>query len=402
MRRGSGAWHVSYAMFGFLVPGLSSILLPLLVVDVGHRPFRVGSVVAAQSWGMLLAPVWGWYAGRFRSYRTLLVMGLLCLGCGFAAFSVARSLPALFGASFVIGVGTGGCGTVASLLIVDANPVGEWGRGIGRLQLWGAAGTILGFAVAGRMPADDAALLGCILVVPAIMLAARRLPPHPLTDGRQAIRHGRVVDEGSGVPGRHVRPPLFALFLVTWSLFSLAVSAFPALFPITMFRAFSVRVHVSVDTVAIATMISLPLYGVAGRLVGRHGAVRIFAAGVLIRLLCLAMLAALTALHWQTMLPVLLLVGLFQGIWLLLGVSSSELAALLAPGPEGTAMGLFNATGAFASGIGAMLSGLVADVSGYRSIGVWAAGVALLAFALSLMLTRSVTVGIQPDRTKHL
>lgn len=403
MRRGFGAWHVSYAIFGFLVPGLASILLPLLVVDAGHRPFRVGSIVAAQNWGVLLAPVWGWYTDRFQTYRTTLVIGLLCLGSGFATFGMARSLPALFGASFVIGLGTGACNTVASLLIMDSNPVEEWARGIGRLQLCGALGTVLGFAVASRVPAVKAALVGSALVVPAIILGAWRLPSQLRSNRRPTTRCSADLeaDDGSNLLRRHRTPIWFALFLVTWSLFSLAVSAFSALFPITMFHAFELHVRVSVDTIAVATLVSLPLYSVAGRLVSRYSATRIFSAGVLVRFLSLAMLAMLTVLHWTAALPVLLLIGLFQGIWPLLGVSSSELAALLAPGLEGTAIGLFNATGAFSSGLGAMLSGLVADVSGYRSISMWAAGVALVAFAFSLILARSVTTRIQVDETRR-
>ena len=45
-----------------------------------------------------------------------------------------------------------------------------------------------------------------------------------------------------------------------------------------------------------------------------------------------------------------------------------------------------------------MLSGLVADLSGYRSISMWATAVALMAFALSMVLARSSTARVQLDR----
>ena len=403
MRRGSGAWYISYAMFGFLVPGLASILLPLLVVDAGHRPFRVGSVVAAQNWGILLAPAWGYYADRFRTYRSTLVIGLFCLGSGFGAFGIVRSLTALFGASFLIGIGTGACSTVASLLVVESNPIGAWSRGIGRLQLCGAAGTVLGFMVAGRMPANEAAIFGSILVIPAVLLGVWHLPSPPLSNRQHAAR-GQTdtrIDSGTDLLNRSGKPILFILFLVIWSLFSLAISAFAALFPITMFRAFGLHVRVSVDTIAVATMISLPLYSLAGGLVTRYGAVRLFSVGIFVRFLSLSALALLSVFHSSRTLPVLFLIALFQGIWPLLGVSSGELAALLAPGLEGTAIGLFNATGAFSSGIGAMLSGLVADLSGYRSISIWAAGVSFGAFLVSLILVRRVTARIAANQARR-
>lgn len=390
MRRDLIRLHFSYAMFGFLVPGLASIVLPLLVVDAGHRPFRVGSVVAAQNWGVLLAPVWGWYAGRFQTYRIVLVIGLLCLGSGFGVFSMARGLPAMFGASLLIGIGTGACSTAASLLIVETSTPGSLGRRIGQLQFWGATGTVLGFTAASRLVPVSATILGAVMVVPAIAAGALWLPSQPFLASRwkktqvTSLGHGDRVDLHSKRRGLL----LFALFLTTWSLFSLAVSAFSALFPITMFRAYGLNVRVSVDTIAIATMISLPFYGVAGRLISDFGAMRVFSAGIFSRLFCLTILSTLTIVGSKAVFPVLLLVGLFQIVWPLLGVAASELAALLAPRMEGTAIGLFNATGAFSSGAGATLSGAVADLSGYRSISMWAAGIALIAFLLSVTLMK--------------
>ena len=48
-----------------------------------------------------------------------------------------------------------------------------------------------------------------------------------------------------------------------------------------------------------------------------------------------------------------------------------------------------------------MLNGLVADLSGYRSISMWAAGVALLALSFSLILTRVVTARRQLNHAKY-
>ena len=117
------------------------------------------------------------------------------------------------------------------------------------------------------MPAGEAAVFGPVLVIPGIIFGTWRLPSYLLADKPSATRYSTdpKSDDGIDLLGRTGRPILFGLFLVTWSLFSLAVAAFSKLFPITMFRAFGLHVRVSVDTIAVAAMISLPLYGVAGR-----------------------------------------------------------------------------------------------------------------------------------------
>jgi PUCC protein len=92
--------------------------------------------------------------------------------------------------------------------------------------------------------------------------------------------------------------------------------------------------------------------------------------------------------------PVLLLYGLFQGIWPLLGVASSDLAADLAPFGEGTAMGLFNAAAAIASALGAVVGGAVADMFGFASVIVLGAVGAFV--ALLCMLSRRLSQAMRP------
>ena len=394
MRRGFKIWYLSYGVFGFLVPGLSSILLPLLIVDAGHRPFRVGAVVAAQNWGILSAPLWGWFADRRNAHRSTLLLGLLCLGLGFATFGEARGLLVLLSASLLIGLGTGACSTVANLLVVEFSSASDWSGGISQLQLCGACGTLIGFGVAGRLPTANLAAGAAALVLPAALLAVcfvpRRAPgmPRPALQPMAMLRNAdfKGLSPQAGWGSR------LALFLLTWSLFSLAVSAFSSLYPIMMLRAFGIHLRMSVDAIAMATLLSLPLYVVSGRLVCRCGTVRIIVVGIMCRVMALGALAALIALHRTAVPPVLLLVGAFQMVWPLIGVASNELAAVLAPQSEGLAIGLFNAAGAFSSGLGAMLSGLIAQVSGYRSVSAWAAAIALIALACSFLLARDKAI----------
>ena len=91
-------------------------------------------------------------------------------------------------------------------------------------------------------------------------------------------------------------------------------------------------------------------------------------------------------------LPVIVLFGVYQGIWPLLSVASNDLAAGLAPFGEGAAMGLFNAVAAIASAVGAIVGGKVADKFGYPAVSIFAALGALLALACVTVLVRTSRV----------
>jgi predicted MFS family arabinose efflux permease len=182
----------------------------------------------------------------------------------------------------------------------------------------------------------------------------------------------------------------FGTFLIGWFVFSLAISAFSTLYPVLMTKSFGIAVTTSSLLLSVATAVSIPLYNLAGRLATRHRPVPVLAIGIGGRIVALAGLALVAyAQPSFSLVPALLLAGLFQGIWPLVGVAANDLAAELAPFGEGTAMGLFNAAAAIASALGAVLGGAVADLFGFASVTVLSAvGVSI---ALLCMLSRGVS-----------
>ena len=72
----------AFLIYGALVPGLTVILLPVIVVEAGHRPFRIGAIVAALSAGSLFSPMWGWIADRMRASVVPLPLGFAFVGMG--------------------------------------------------------------------------------------------------------------------------------------------------------------------------------------------------------------------------------------------------------------------------------------------------------------------------------
>jgi len=405
-------WYGAYAILGALASGLAVIAIPLVVTDGGGGATEIGTAIAAQNIGALFAPVWGTMADRTKAYRAIFFLGFILIGLGFLALSAFGGLAAWAGGAFLIGFGTGASNTVASLFVVEFTPPAEWGPRISWMQTFNAAGSVLGMALAGLLAPRLDTLLAALLVIPAIVMGGRGLPvpggrlhiPRPRLHAAQFVHllHRSGPNAASVVAAVH-RPRMgellntlrtamrtgFGLFLAAWFLFSLAVSSFASLYPVLMAKSYGIEVAQSALLMSIATALSIPLYNYAGRLVTRRGPAFTLGIGIGGRMLGLAGLGAVAFMHvgWA-MLPVILLFGLYQGIWPLLSVAANDLAAGLAPFGEGAAMGLFNAAAAIASAAGAIAGGAVADRFGYGAVSLFAATVALLALAFVLPLSR--------------
>ena len=408
-------WYLSYAVLGALASGLAVILIPLVVTSSGGAATHIGAAIAAQNVGALFAPLWGWIADRSRAYRGIFFGGFVLLALGFLGFTLGHGMSAWLLSAFLVGFGTGASNTVACLFVVEFTPKSEWSERISWLQTFNALGSVVGMAVAGLLEPRIGTLLSALLVIPAIMVGGWGLPvPGGPLHIPQLHLHGADLAHmlRRGGPNAlsvlaHLHRPrrsdievlgaafssAFGTFLVGWFFFSLAISAFSSLYPVLMTKSFEIPVTTSSMLMSVATAISIPLYNVAGRLAMRYRPVQVLAIGIGGRIVALAGLAIVAYTQPSfSFLPVLLLYGLFQGIWPLLGVASNDLAADLAPFGEGTAMGLFNATAAIASALGAVVGGVVVDMFGFASVivlGAVGASIALLCM-LSRRLSQAV------------
>ena len=397
-------WYLSYAILGALASGLAVILIPLVVTRSGGTATHVGAAIAAQNVGALFAPLWGWIADRSRAYRSVFFGGFVLIAFGFLGFTLVHDITAWLLSAFLVGFGTGASNTVACLFIVEFTGKSEWSERIGWLQTFNALGSVVGMAVAGLLEPRIGTLLSAFLVIPAIMVGGWGLPVPggPLHFPQLHLREADLAHMlRRGGPNAisvvaHLHRPrrsdiavlrvafasAFGTFLVGWFFFSLAISAFASLYPVLMTKSFEITVTTSSLLMSVATAISIPLYNLAGRLATRYRPIRVLAIGIGGRIVALAGLAIVAYTQPSfSFVPVLLLYGLFQGIWPLIGVASNDLAADLAPFGEGTAMGLFNAVAAIASALGAVVGGAMADMFGFASVivlGAVGASIALL------------------------
>jgi MFS family permease len=412
IRRWIEPWYGAYAILGALTSGLAVIAIPLVITGGGGNATMIGTTIAAQNIGALLAPFWGIIADRTKAFRAVFFIGFILIGLGFLLLSALHSFRGWAGGAFLIGFGTGASNTVASLFVVEFTPKEEWAQRISWMQTFNALGSVLGMALAGLLAPRFDTLLAALLVIPAILIGRRGLPmpgtpfhiPRRHLHGAKLVSLSQTTGPNSmsviahlHLPSlrqfRALRSPLtsgFGVFLICWFLISLAVSSFASLYPVLMEKSFGISVARSSLLMAIATGLSIPFYNFAGRMTASHGPAAVLGIGISGRIIGLSGLAGVGFLHvgWA-ILPVTIMFGLYQGIWPLLGVASNDFAAGLAPFGEGAAMGLFNADAAIASALGAVLGGKIADLFGFPAVCVFAAVVAVLALACTVVLLKS-------------
>jgi MFS transporter, DHA1 family, tetracycline resistance protein len=187
----------------------------------------------------------------------------------------------------------------------------------------------------------------------------------------------------------------FARLMIVWFVAFIAIGAVFTMLPLALIRVFGVSTGLPATTYAFAAAASLAVYPLVTRLSKRRGAGIALQAGFALRAIAIALLA-ISFLWGPGGMPGGMLDGIPVAVplalagfvvlvlaWPLLGVSGTALAAQLAPGEKGEALGLFNASTALASAIGAFLGGWAMDVVGYGTVCVVAAVVVALAVLCS-------------------
>jgi hypothetical protein len=371
----------------------------------------IGLVMAALNLGGLAAPLWGALADRYRLHRFLLAGGLLVTALSLALFSSTTALVVWLALALAQGAGAAAASTVANLFIVELSPKQEWDERIGWLQTFYGGGQVAGLLIAGAMSQIDlrfgllaAAVLAAVGILPGWLTT--RTPAAPQTPRAvlmHAVRHGewpvtspqrtyhRPSLKAVRQLSRSLRSP-FAGFLARWLVTFGGGAAIFSLYPVLMQQAYGVAPTLSSAGYAVAAGLGLALYSPAGMWSSHLGAARVLRIGYLIRLLAFLTLVGLASvpfgLRGWIALPSFVFVVL---AWSLLSVSSTALAAQLAPFGEGEAMGLFNAVTALAGMLGAILGGWVAGEWGYTTVAALAAvaTAAGLAPAISRLTSRS-------------
>ena len=381
-------WFLVYACLGVVQGGMLPLLLPLSAGGSTHA----GMIVGVMNLAGVSAPFWGQLADRRRLHRQVLLAGVLAAFVALLFMPTQIGLPLKTVFAAILGVGFAAANTVANMFIVEVRPPDEWDARIGALQALSGLGQVLGLLLAGVIGGRYALAYGVAAAlvaasVPMALLTLRGIKVPVLVPRAMAAAHPPLGGEGwGGSPQRmfhistwrglttllcELEMP-FARLMIVWFVAFIAISAVLTMLPLALIRVFGVSTGLPATTYAFASAASLAVYPLVTRLSKRRGARVALRAGFALRAIAIALLAV--SFLWGTgEVPAgmpLALAGFVVLVvaWPLLGVSGTALAAQLAPGEKGEALGLFNASTALASAVGAFLGGWAMDVVGYGTV----------------------------------
>jgi MFS family permease len=390
-------WFFAYACLGVVQGGMLPMLLPLSAGGSTHA----GTIVGLMNLAGLSSPFWGHLADRRRLHRQVLLAGMLVAAAALVLMPAQIGLPLKAALAVILGLGFAAANTVANMFIVEVWPKEEWDARIGTLQAFSGLGQVVGLLLAGLIGGRYALAFGvaAALVAAAAPVAWLTLRGVHVAVPRTAVTaHPPLGGEGwAGAPQRQCHLPTwsglrrlrrelempFARLLIVWFVAFVAISAVLTMFPLAFVRAFAVSAGVPATTYAFAAAGSLGIYPLAAGIAKRRGARLVLRAGFAARTVATAILAVAFAARMGG--EPLALAGLIALVlaWPLLGVSGTALAAELAPGEKGEALGLFNACSSLAGAVGAFLGGSAMAMAGYGTVCMVAAVVVALAAGYS-------------------
>lgn len=374
------------------------VLLPLMMAAASRDPGSIGYVMGVYNLGLMTSLLWGTLAERRRLYRSVFFTGFVLSIAAIAVFPLMRSITGWMPVAFVLGAGSSGAATAASLLIVDFEPAGEWEPRIGMLQSFNGVGQVVGLLLAGVF-ADGAFSIGlwitAALLLPTLVLSRLGLPAASTVHHEKAHHAHRFLDMRALAIFPHISQPAglhfhfhalnvngvrqlpkvirtpFGRFLVSWFLLSLGVAGLFTYFPVMLKQSYGMSSHISSIIYALMAGIGIALFVMAGRWSQRFGAGRIYQVALWIRLVGFLLLTVPLVVPVGGSLAFAEVgFGMIVVAWPILSVAGTNLAASLTPVSEGAAMGLLNSALSSATVIGALASAPLLTIFGNKYLAI--------------------------------
>ncbi|MGV9858892.1 MFS transporter [Gordonia sp. NPDC003425] len=376
-------WYLAYAIVGVMVLGVAPILIPVTVDAHGGTATAVGIVVAAFYVAALFVPVFGALADRTGKQRAVFLWCFPVMAATVAAFAFAEHTWQWALLALIFGGAGSLAGTVAGLFIVESHPKAEWDHRLSWFRMAYGAGQVAGLLLAAVTVSHLRLgwLITAGLLAAGLLAALIRLPHlHAVATHSDDTSRLTMI---RALRGR------FGIFLLTWLLTMTGVQTFFNVVPLIMRDMFSVAASTSSILFLIGAAIGTLVYPFCGAAAGKWGPGVVLAAGLI---LTLASFVAMTTAH-AAHLPGESVIGSVALVIAAVAyafnvVGATMIIVTVAPGSEGSAMGLLNGIIAAGAVIGAIAPSFVADALGYPALPALAAGIVLVALLVGIPLYR--------------
>jgi MFS family permease len=397
--------------------GVAPILFPL----ASHGGTDSGLSYAAFALTGLFAPIFGSWGDRKGRHRDLLIWGSVFAAIAFLPLCLLSDGPAFILFAALAGLGITAATTAGNVLAIAGLDENLWNGRIGLLQRVVSTGQVLGLLMAGLMAARHshiafaltfAALLGAaalaVAYAPASTIRAAHAKPlaRPAMGGEagapgiQQNSHHASFAQLSAFLAVISRP--LAQFLLVWFIAYTAMNGIAVLFPVAMTQHYGMPPIMPALAYALGVCASLATYGRVSKWTTSFGPVKILMAGIGLRLVLFALLAAFSLSHASFAgFAILVTFALIQFVWPLLAVGTIAMSVALARQAPGESIGLYNATSSIASSVGPAIAGVIFGLCGFSILSISACFTVAISALLAWLWFGRVAANAKTARYFH-
>lgn len=395
-------WFVSQGIVGFINAGGAAFLIAPLITSQGGTPADAGMVVGLLPFVALLSPVFGIVADRYNWHREMVLVGLVLLALASTVLLFAEQDLGYVAGALLFGAG-GGMIIVANLAMLAASglPADLVAKRMGLLQMSLPLGQFTALGITALLLAVGVELQTVFLMHVVVALGGFALMWNATKAPSQMVRERSDASAerlaASDTPSKMptfgaVVISAFGLFLLINFLSQFAEQLIESQYPNYLNGVFGIDPEVAAIAMAVAVLISAPLYPVSGRWAASRGVRGPFTTSIFVRTataLGLGLLAATAgsdAKSAAVQLGALVLYGLMITVYPFFEVNTSLIAARLSPIGVGGGQGLQGAATQGAGIIGGFAAGWLASELGFESLAWFSTGIAVAAMVLVFFL----------------
>ncbi len=363
--------------FGIIIP-----LLPFYAESFGASAFTIGLLGTSFSlMQFLFSPVWGRWSDRI-GRKPIILVGLMGSCLSYLAMALSTSLTLLFVARIVGGIAGANIPT-AQAYIADVTTPENRARGMGMVGAAFGLGFIFGPAIGGllsRVSPETPMWFASALCLANFIAAWLLLP-----ESRKADASTKSLGRMAAFRHAATKPTLM-LLLSLFFLVTLAFSGFESTFALFSQAKFGF----TASTIGfLFAFIGVVLAVVQGVLVGR--VVKIIGERRLIPLAIFAIALGIGLIPYAWSVPTLL--GALGVLALGMGFNNPSLTSMVSrlsdPDDQGGILGLASSLASLGRVVGPAWGGFLYDAYGMRTPYLSAAGLMLVAFAVSFVGLRT-------------
>ncbi|MGI9645080.1 MAG: MFS transporter, partial [Ilumatobacteraceae bacterium] len=299
------SWFLGQGIVGFVNAGGAAFLVAPMIIEQGGSPADAGMIVGLLPFVALLSPIFGNLADRFRIHREMVLAGLVALVLASITMSFAEQELTYIVGALLFGTG-GGLIIVANLGMLAGSGLDEdvMATRMGLLQMSLPFGQFTALAIMAALLAAGVELQTLFLLHAAVA-AIGFVVMWPLTRAPAEridvqLDHAANVTSSAGTgPGKRLGFAAivfsgFGLFLFINFLSQFGEQIVESQYPNYLGDVFKIEPDTAAIAMAVAVLISAPLYPISGRWTAKKGPKVPFMVSMAVRTLTVAGLAIIS------------------------------------------------------------------------------------------------------------